>query len=143
MVWVERDLIDHLVLTPLPRVGSPATRPGCSEPLVLFLKSSLPLGSPSPRRRYSYICQQSLLWALSLCVSPPSPVTMHHKGIPGEAQEAANLPRSLKHLLVFTTKWKRPVMNLNTDARKSPGRLCCGKIQRCPSSSLLCIGRTQ
>ena len=110
---------------------------------VLFLKSSMPLRSPSPGRCYSYTCQQGLLWALSLSLSPSFPVAMHHKVIPGEARGAAHLPRSLKHLLVFTTKLKRLVMNLNTYVRKSPGSLCCGKIQRCPYSSLLWIGRTQ
>ena len=32
MVWVGRDLIDHLVPTPLPRAGTPSTRPGCPKP---------------------------------------------------------------------------------------------------------------
>jgi len=32
MVWVRRDLIDHLVPTPLPWAGTPSTRPGCSKP---------------------------------------------------------------------------------------------------------------
>jgi len=34
MVWIERDLIDHLVPTTLPWAGTPSTRPGCSEPRV-------------------------------------------------------------------------------------------------------------
>lgn len=110
---------------------------------VLFLKSSLPLGSPSPGKCYSYICQQGLVWALSLSLSPSSPVAMHHRGIPGEARGPAHLPRSLKHLLVVSTKLKRPVMNLNVYARKSPGSPCCGKIWRYPSSSLLWTGGTQ
>jgi len=32
MVWVGRDLKDHLVPTPLPWAGTPSTRPGCSKP---------------------------------------------------------------------------------------------------------------
>jgi len=32
MVWVERDLIDHVVPTPLPWARTPSTRPGCSKP---------------------------------------------------------------------------------------------------------------
>jgi len=32
MAWVEKDLKDHLVSTPLPQAGSPTTRPGCPEP---------------------------------------------------------------------------------------------------------------
>jgi len=32
MVWVGRDLIDHLVPVPLPGAGTPSTRPGCSKP---------------------------------------------------------------------------------------------------------------
>jgi len=32
MVWVGRDLKDHLVPTPLPWAGTPYTRPGCSKP---------------------------------------------------------------------------------------------------------------
>jgi len=31
MVWVGRDLKDHLVPTPPPWAGTPSTRPGCSE----------------------------------------------------------------------------------------------------------------
>jgi len=32
MVWVERDLKDQHVPTPLPWAGTPSTRPGCSKP---------------------------------------------------------------------------------------------------------------
>jgi len=32
MVWVGRDLTDHLVPTPLLWAGTPSTSPGCSEP---------------------------------------------------------------------------------------------------------------
>ena len=32
MAWVEKDLKDHLVSTPLLCAGSPTTRPGCPEP---------------------------------------------------------------------------------------------------------------
>jgi len=32
MVWDGKDLIDHLVPTPLPWAGTPSTRPGCSKP---------------------------------------------------------------------------------------------------------------
>jgi len=32
MVWVGRELRDHLVPTPLPQSGTPPTRPGCSKP---------------------------------------------------------------------------------------------------------------
>jgi len=32
MVWVGRDLEDHLVPTPLPGARTPSTRPGCSKP---------------------------------------------------------------------------------------------------------------
>jgi len=32
MVWVGRDLIDHIIPTPLPWTGTRSTRPGCSEP---------------------------------------------------------------------------------------------------------------
>ena len=32
MAWVEKDLKDHPVATPLPRAGSPSPRPGCPEP---------------------------------------------------------------------------------------------------------------
>jgi len=32
MVWVGRDLKDHLVPSPLPWTGTPFTRPGCSKP---------------------------------------------------------------------------------------------------------------
>jgi len=31
MVWVGKDLKDHLVPTPLPGAGTSSTRPGCSE----------------------------------------------------------------------------------------------------------------
>jgi len=31
MLWVGRDLKDHLVPTPMPWAGTPSTRPGCSE----------------------------------------------------------------------------------------------------------------
>jgi len=32
MVWVGRDLMDHLVPIPLPWAGTPSTRPRCSPP---------------------------------------------------------------------------------------------------------------
>jgi len=32
MVWLGRDLIDHLVPAPLPWAGTPCVRPGCSKP---------------------------------------------------------------------------------------------------------------
>jgi len=31
MVWVGRDLTDHVVPTPLPWAGTPSARPGCSK----------------------------------------------------------------------------------------------------------------
>ena len=41
MVWVGRDLSDHLVPTPLPGAGTPSTRPGCSKhPSNLALNTS-------------------------------------------------------------------------------------------------------
>jgi len=40
MAWVEEDLKDNLVSTPVPRAGSSTTRPGCPEPSFLFLFSS-------------------------------------------------------------------------------------------------------
>ena len=33
MVWIGRDLKDHLFPTPLPWAGTPSTRPGCSKPI--------------------------------------------------------------------------------------------------------------
>ena len=36
MAWVEKDLKDHLVSTPLPQAGPPTTRPGCPEPNPVF-----------------------------------------------------------------------------------------------------------
>jgi len=32
MIWIGRELTDHLVPTPLPWAGTPSTRPGCSKP---------------------------------------------------------------------------------------------------------------
>jgi len=32
MVWVGKDLKDHLVRTPLAWAGTPSARPGCSKP---------------------------------------------------------------------------------------------------------------
>jgi len=32
MVWIGRDLKNHLVPTPLPWSGIPSARPGCSKP---------------------------------------------------------------------------------------------------------------
>ena len=41
MVWVGRDLSDHLVATPLPGAGTPSTRPGYSKhPSNLALNTS-------------------------------------------------------------------------------------------------------
>lgn len=70
-------------------------------------------------------------WPTSSALSPqplcpPYPVAMHHKEILGEAQGAAHLPRSLKHLLIFAIKFSRQPL------------LC----QNPKSSSLLWIGRT-
>jgi len=33
---LERTLKDHIVPTPLPRAGSPSTRPGCSKPCATW-----------------------------------------------------------------------------------------------------------
>jgi len=60
MVWVGRDLKDHLVLTPLPWAGTSSTRPGCSE-----LHSTGP--STLPARGHP-----QLLWAISSSASPSS-----------------------------------------------------------------------
>jgi len=43
MAWVEKDIKDHLVSTPLPRAGSPTTRPGCPEPLFSLSQCLLEL----------------------------------------------------------------------------------------------------
>jgi len=37
MAWVENDLKDHLVSTPLPWAGLPTTRPGCPQPQLIVL----------------------------------------------------------------------------------------------------------
>jgi len=43
MAWVEKDIKDHLVSTPLTWEGSPTTRPGCPELLVIYSSvSALP-----------------------------------------------------------------------------------------------------
>jgi len=60
MVWVGRDLKDHLVPTTLPWAGTPYTRPGCSE-----LHPTCPW--TFPRRG-----QPQLLWATHSSASPPS-----------------------------------------------------------------------
>ena len=54
MVWVGRNLKDHLVPTPLPWTGTSSTRPGCSEPHPTW-----------PVRRCSYLCPPELcsIWS--------------------------------------------------------------------------------
>jgi len=46
MVWVGRDLIDHLVPTPLLWAGTPSTRPDCSEPHPTWPWALLGRGHP-------------------------------------------------------------------------------------------------
>ena len=41
MAWVEKDLKDHLVSTPLLQAGLPATRPGCPEPHPELMQNRL------------------------------------------------------------------------------------------------------
>jgi len=60
MVWVGRDLKDHLVPTPLPWAGAPSTRPGCSE-----LHSNWPWTLPGRGH-------PQLLWATRASASPSS-----------------------------------------------------------------------
>jgi len=48
MVWVGRDLIDHLVPLPLPWAGTPSARPTCSKPWTL------------PRRGHSQLLSEML-----------------------------------------------------------------------------------
>jgi len=38
MVWIGRDLKDHVAPTPLPRAVTSSTRPGCSDTKLLTLK---------------------------------------------------------------------------------------------------------
>jgi len=60
MVWVGRDLKEHLVPTPLPRAVTSSPRPGCSE-----LHPTRPLTLPGRGH-------PQLLWATCSSVSPPS-----------------------------------------------------------------------
>jgi len=48
MAWIEKDLKDHLVSTPLLCAGSPATRPGCSEPHPAWPSMPPGMGHPQP-----------------------------------------------------------------------------------------------
>ena len=59
-IRVQRDLIDHLVPTPLPRAGTPSTRPGCSKPHPTWPWTLPGRGHPQ------------LLWATCSSASPPS-----------------------------------------------------------------------
>jgi len=60
VVWVGRDLKDHLIPTPLPWAGTPSTRPGCSEPHPTWPWTLPGRGQPQ------------LLWATWARASPPS-----------------------------------------------------------------------
>ena len=60
MVWVGRDLKDHLVPTPLPWTGTPSTRPGCPKPHPTWPWTLPGRGRPQ------------LLWATCSSASPPS-----------------------------------------------------------------------
>jgi len=60
MVWIGRDLKDHLVPTLLPWAGTPSTRPGCSD-----LHPTWPWTLPGRG-------QPKLLWAACASASPPS-----------------------------------------------------------------------
>jgi len=59
MVWVGRDLKDHLAPTRRPQPGTPSTRPGCSKP-----RPAWPWTLPGSRHL-------QLLWAICSSVSPP------------------------------------------------------------------------
>ena len=66
MVWTGRQLVDHLLPTPLPWEGTPSTRPGCSKPHPTW-HSALPgrghflFCRCSPKTEASYR-QQRLHW---------------------------------------------------------------------------------
>ena len=60
MVWVGRDLKDHLVPPPLPWAGTPSTRPGCSKPHPTWPWTLPGMGHLQP------------LWATCSSTSPPS-----------------------------------------------------------------------
>jgi len=60
MAWVENDLKDHLVSTPLPQAGSPTTRPGCPELHPAWPWMHLGMGHPQPP------------WATCSSAPPPS-----------------------------------------------------------------------
>ena len=60
MVWVGKDLIDHLSPTPLPWAGTPSIRPGCSKPHPTWPWTLPGRGQPQ------------FLWATSARASPLS-----------------------------------------------------------------------
>jgi len=86
MVWIGRDLKDHLVATPLPSSGTPSTRPGCSKlhptwPWTLpgrgqhsFSGQPVPVPHhPHSKEFLSYIQSKSTLFQLQ--ATTPSPIT--------------------------------------------------------------------
>ena len=61
MVWVGRDLKDHLVPTPLPWAGTPSTRPGCSKSHPAWPWTLPGRGQPQLRWDNLFQCLTSLI----------------------------------------------------------------------------------
>ena len=85
MVWVGRDLKDHLVPTPLPWAGTPSTRPGAQSPIQPGLEhcqgggshsfSGQPVPVPQhPHREEFFLC----IWSKCFSVKPfPLVLSLH------------------------------------------------------------------
>jgi len=85
MVWVGRDLIDHLVPTPLPWAGTRSTRPGCSKPCPAWPRTLpgihlVPLPTP-PRWVLSTLSCSRLIPSSHLIIPSQGPTPEHRDGL--------------------------------------------------------------
>ena len=93
MVWVGRDLEDHLVPSPLPWTETPSTRPGCSKP-----HSTWPWTLPG--REHPQLLWATCLWAPEELVTEEMKVMCTNLGI-GRAENGTRgqIPISGPHPL--------------------------------------------
>ena len=94
--WVEKDLKDHLVSTPLLCAGSPTTRPGCPEPHPALQPSEKPEGSHRhlPYKFRKRVCCAKDISSHWLCLRAPA--------CPPRGR---SLPWSLPHLASPAGSW--------------------------------------
>ena len=127
MAWLEKDLKDHLVSTPLLYAGSWTTRPGCPEPHPAW--PWMPPGMGHPQSPWATCFTVSVdftdlshvfLSQLFSRLASPSPLNFSwHRNYPGSWVTSTPLLWTLPSSTLSFLKWEKTV-HINKDR----GKLC-------------------